>query len=60
MQSDGNSWKNDTFREAITNDDLTNDLILILKTPTLPYSCLAKVITLSELVSKCCSEVVGL
>ena len=38
MQSDGNSWKSDTFREAINSDGR----IIILKTPTRPYSCLAK------------------
>ena len=31
----------------------TNDLILILKTPTRPYSCLAKVIRFSVLVLTC-------
>ena len=36
MQSDGNSWIIDTFREAITAE--TNDFILILKTPIRPYS----------------------
>ena len=41
MQSDGNSWKIDTFREAV------NDLILILKSPTHPQLCLAKVIICS-------------
>ena len=35
MQSDGNSLKIDTFRGAIIYE-LTNDLILILKTPTRP------------------------
>ena len=42
MQSDGNSWKIDTFLEAITSELM--NLILILKTPTRPYSCLANVV----------------
>ena len=42
MQSDGNSLKIYTFSEAM--NFWTNDQILILKTPTCPYSCLAKVI----------------
>ena len=48
MQSDGNSLKIYTFREA-------NYLTLNLKTPNSPYSCLAKVIFFSDFV-----EVVGL
>ena len=42
MQSDGNSWKIDTFLKGY--NFRTNDLILILKTQTRPYTCLAKVI----------------
>ena len=45
MQSDGNSWKIDSFHYF-----WTNDLILILKTPSRPYSWLAKVIICLELV----------
>ena len=44
MQSDGNSWKIDAFRE------ITYDHIFILKTPTRPYSCQAKGIICLELV----------
>ena len=43
--SDGYSFKIDTFWEA---NFCTNDLILILKTPTSPYSSLAKVIIQSK------------
>ena len=45
MQSDENRWKIDTFWEAIYNF-WTNCLILILKTYTRPYLCLAKVVIL--------------
>ena len=45
-QSDGNSWKIDAFREAIT----TNDLNLIIKPPARQNLCLAKVIFYSEIV----------
>ena len=56
MQSDRNSLKIITFREAI--DILwTNDLILILKAR--PYSCLSKVIICQEPVLMCGSRVVG-
>ena len=37
----------------------TDDLILILKTPTRPNLCPAKVIVCSEFVKTCCSKVVG-
>ena len=36
MQSDGNNLEIDTFQEAITSEPM-----IILKTPTRPYSCLA-------------------
>ena len=48
MQSNWNSWKIDTFREAV-NFEL---IICILKTSRL-YLFLAKVIICSELVLKC-------
>ena len=50
MQSDGNSWKIDTFQDSRGYNFWTNDLILFLKTPTRSYSSLAKVIFCSELV----------
>ena len=55
MQSDGNIRKIDTFREAITSEIMI--FILILKTPTCQYSCLAKVIfahTLSNVLFIIC------
>ena len=61
VQSDAIRWEQlEKWHFSRGYNFWTNDLILILKTPTRSYLCLEKIFFCSELVLTCCSKVVGL